>query len=73
MTRKTKKAKRISLKEPQAKRQRQVWIHLGDHKDIPTIAKAIKTAHPGKDADFVPDVMHFLFDAGRQALGLQGA
>lgn len=73
MTRKTKKAQRISLKEPQAKAQRQVWVLREDHQDIPTIAQAIKAAHPGTEIETVPDVMHFLFTTGRQALGLQGA
>lgn len=73
MTRKTKKAKRISLKEPQSTRQRQVWVLREDHQDIPTIAEAIKAAHPGMEAENVPDVMHFLFQAGRHVLGLQGA
>jgi hypothetical protein len=72
MTRKT-KTKRITLKEPQSKAQRQVWVLREDHQDIPSIANAIKTAHPGTEIETVPDVMHFLFNAGRQALGIQRA
>lgn len=75
MTRKTKKATRINLRDTQPQKEafRQVWIPQEDHRDIPTLAQAIKTAHPDTTVETIPDVMHFLFNVGRQALGLQGA
>jgi hypothetical protein len=72
MTRKT-KARRISLKEPQTKRLKQVWILREDHGNIPTLAQAIKIAHPGTNLDSIADVIHFCFEATRKAAGLQGA
>jgi hypothetical protein len=75
MTRKTKKAARINLRDTQPQKEafRQIWVPLVDHRDIPDIADAIKAAHPGTPAETIPDVAHFCFEAGRKALGLQGA
>jgi hypothetical protein len=75
MTRKTKKATRINLRDTQPQKEafRQIWVPLKDHQDIPNLAEAIKAAHPDTPAGSIPDVAHFCFEAGRKALGLQGA
>lgn len=75
MTRKTKKAARINLRDTQPQKEvfKQVWINREDHGDIPTLAQAIKAAHPDTTAETIPEVVHFCFEAGRKALGLQGA
>ncbi|HLP41236.1 MAG TPA: hypothetical protein VK465_06990 [Fibrobacteria bacterium] len=72
MTRKT-KSRRISLKEPQDKAFRQVWILREDHLEIPSIAKAIKAAHPGTDFPTIASVIHFCLTAAKKTVETQGA
>lgn len=72
MTRKA-KPQRINLKEAQPKQLKQAWLLESDHRDIPTLAQAIKAAHPGTDVGSIAAVAHFCFDLSRKVLGVQGA